>query len=318
MVVVTASAKAQSGYTSVFDAVGYTETTGSNPSVTTNSTAGGIVFAVVGTGDNAFAPSDQTGTNLYAGDLGSTGRGVQYLIENTTGARAMSWTEATSEDYGAIAVSFKESPLADVLVSKDVASGVPAVDKATIGQKHVLVSTDVASGIPAVDKATIAQVHALVSKDIATPAPTVDKPTLEDVPASVTDDLTSKDISSGVPAVDKPTIGQVHALVSTDIATPAPTVDKPTLEIADTVDDLVSVDVASGIPAVDKPTVGQVHALTASDITTPVPVVDKPTLSQSAPAPVDEGSAAGYYDLFRRRKVYDEEEVLLLAVMELI
>jgi hypothetical protein len=121
MGVVIASAKAQSGYTSVFDAVGYTETTGSNPSATTNSTDGGIVFAVVSSGDNGFAPTARTGTNLYQGDVGVWGYGTQYLIETSTGARTMSWTEATSDDYGAIAVSFKEqvSTPNNALTSKD-------------------------------------------------------------------------------------------------------------------------------------------------------------------------------------------------------
>ncbi len=105
---VVATANAQSGYRSIYDNVGQTATTGSGPSVTVASTAGGVIFAVVSSGDNGFNPTARTGTNLYQGDAGAWGYGTQYLLETTTGSRAMSWTEATSDDYGAIAVSFKE------------------------------------------------------------------------------------------------------------------------------------------------------------------------------------------------------------------
>ncbi len=109
MKVVIASAKAATGYTSQYQDVGFIATTGASPNCTVNTTAGGVVFAVAASGDQSFAPTARTGTNLYQGDVGAWGYATQYLLETVTSTpRTMSFTEATSDDYGMIAVSFSE------------------------------------------------------------------------------------------------------------------------------------------------------------------------------------------------------------------
>ena len=111
MVVVVASGKAQAGYTSVLDDSAGQAVTGSNPTtgVMTATVAGDILFAGVATGDNKFEPSARTGTSLTEEDLGTWGIGAQYYLMAGTGDQAMTWTEATSDDYGAAGAAFKET-----------------------------------------------------------------------------------------------------------------------------------------------------------------------------------------------------------------
>ena len=109
MWVYVASGNAASGNLIALDASGVTATTGSSPTVSvTTLTAGALIFAVVATGDNGFAPTARTGTSLYEEDIAAYGGAGQYYVKADTGVQAMSWTETTSDDYGAIAVAFKE------------------------------------------------------------------------------------------------------------------------------------------------------------------------------------------------------------------
>src|SRR3990167_960174 len=109
MWVYVASANAAVGYTCAFDSSGVNATTAANPSVAlTTLVSGTFIFAVVATGDNTFAPTARTGVSLYEEDIAAYGSAGQYLIKTDVGSQTMSWTEATSDDYGAIAVAFKE------------------------------------------------------------------------------------------------------------------------------------------------------------------------------------------------------------------
>ena len=86
---------------------GTADTSGSNPTVNIISSAGHLVVATVVSGDNGFNPSAQTGTELFNDDYGVYGAACQYLV--AAGAVAsMSWTEATSDDYAAVAIEFSE------------------------------------------------------------------------------------------------------------------------------------------------------------------------------------------------------------------
>lgn len=109
MWVYVASATAASGYTCALDSSGVAATTGASPSVSlTAVVANTLIFAVVATGDNTFAPTARTGTSLYEEDIAAYGGAGQYYNKSGTGVQAMSWTEATSDDYGAISAAFKE------------------------------------------------------------------------------------------------------------------------------------------------------------------------------------------------------------------
>ena len=127
MWVYVASGNAAAGYTCALDAVGQNATTGESPNVSiTTLTANTLVFAVVATGDNLFAPSARTGTSLYEEDIAAYGSAGQYANLAGTGAQTISWTEATSDDYGAIAAAFKE-----VVKSTPSASVSPSVSPST-------------------------------------------------------------------------------------------------------------------------------------------------------------------------------------------
>ena len=104
-----ASGKAQAGKLSALDDESGKGTAGANPSVSVVTTvAGDIIFNTVANGAQAWSASAQTGTLIQQGDHGAWGGGSQYFIMTGTGTQAMSWTFATSEDYGAIAVAFME------------------------------------------------------------------------------------------------------------------------------------------------------------------------------------------------------------------
>lgn len=160
----------------------------------------------------------------------------------------------------------------DALTSEDVTSGIPVVDKGTLGQEHALTSQDVASDVPTVDKPTLAEANPLDGQDIASGVPTVDKPTLGQEHA-----ITAQDVAAGDPTVDKGTLGQEHALTGQDVASDVPTVDKATIGQEH---GLTGQDVTSGIPSVGLPTLGQIHALTAQDIAFGIPAIDQSTPGQ--------------------------------------
>ena len=115
MWVYVASATVASGNTCAYDASGSNASTGSNPLVNLTVVATAtIVFAVVATGDNGFSPTARTGTSLYEEDIAAYGGAAQYYVKSGAGSWTMSWTEGTSDDYGAIAGAFKEVSAAKI------------------------------------------------------------------------------------------------------------------------------------------------------------------------------------------------------------
>jgi hypothetical protein len=132
MWVYVASATAAAGSTCAFDAVGEAATTGSSPTVSVTAVAAAtIIFAVVASGDNTFAPTARTGTSLYEEDIANYGGAGQYYVKSGSGSQAMSWTESTSDDYGAIAVAFKEVAGAKIFAgTAQMTSATPSVSMA--------------------------------------------------------------------------------------------------------------------------------------------------------------------------------------------
>ena len=104
-----------------FDAANGTNATSANP--TTNAIVstvnGAIYFAFTAGGWQTFAPTARTGTSLYETDDGATGGGGQYLLQETAGSQAMTWTMA-SDDWGAVGVAFKEvdTPISQELLPR--------------------------------------------------------------------------------------------------------------------------------------------------------------------------------------------------------
>jgi hypothetical protein len=109
------------GMTSAFDVAIGNNATSTNPTTTAlvPTVNGAIIFAAVASGAQTWAPGARTGTQLFDTDDGANGGGAQYLLQATAGAQVMSWAFGTSEDYGAVAVAFKEvTPPASVLISQ--------------------------------------------------------------------------------------------------------------------------------------------------------------------------------------------------------
>lgn len=102
--------RAVSGGTSAFDAANGGNNTAANPSpgsiVTTE--AGDIVFAITAGGWTTWSPSN-AGTVIANTDDGAHGGGEQYTIAGAKGSIiTLSWTFATSDDWGAVVAAFKE------------------------------------------------------------------------------------------------------------------------------------------------------------------------------------------------------------------
>lgn len=105
-----ATGRAKPGGRSAFDVANGANATATNPSPgsVTTTTDGAILFAVVATGAQTWAPSAQAGTSLNNTDDGATGTGRQYLLQSSLGSATLSWTFGTSDDYGAVVAAFKE------------------------------------------------------------------------------------------------------------------------------------------------------------------------------------------------------------------
>jgi hypothetical protein len=107
-----ASAKSDTDASFLHGSVG-AGTTGINPTASGTTTRDGcVIFAVVANGATTWAPSARAGVQIADVDLGTWGGGAQYLLQATAGTQAMSWTFATSEDYGLVVGAFK--PIAAV------------------------------------------------------------------------------------------------------------------------------------------------------------------------------------------------------------
>jgi hypothetical protein len=109
-VVMVASAKAASGKKSALDVSSGLGAVGTNPTTSSFTTTvnGDAIFATVANGAQSWSPTSRTGTQLSDSDNGAWGGGFQYLMQAAAGSTTMGWTFGTSEDYGIIAVAFKE------------------------------------------------------------------------------------------------------------------------------------------------------------------------------------------------------------------
>lgn len=101
----------RSGQThSKFNAANGGNNTSTNPSPgSITCAAGDIVFAIVATGAQTWAPTAQAGTIITNTDDGVDGGGEQYSIRGSAGAFTLNWTFGTSDDWGAVAAAFSES-----------------------------------------------------------------------------------------------------------------------------------------------------------------------------------------------------------------
>jgi hypothetical protein len=130
------STSASVGY--ALDSSGSNAATEANPrvSITTVETPT-IIFAGVGTGDNTWLPTSRTigFLSIYDDDIGTYGGGSQYGIKTTAaGVTSASWIDATSDDYNAIAVAFKEVARPFALPLVDNATQAQTADNITLTQ----------------------------------------------------------------------------------------------------------------------------------------------------------------------------------------
>lgn len=81
-----------------------------SPGAITIVEANEILWAVTAGGWQSWAPSAQAGTIIANTDDGATGGGEQYSINPALGSFTLNWTFATSDDWGAIVLAFREIP----------------------------------------------------------------------------------------------------------------------------------------------------------------------------------------------------------------
>lgn len=101
---------AKGGGKSKFDAVAGTNNTSANPApgALTPDTDGAALAGIAAGGWQTWGPSAQVGTAIANTDDGAHGGGEQYLLQSTRAAVDLGWTQATSEDWGAIAAAYSE------------------------------------------------------------------------------------------------------------------------------------------------------------------------------------------------------------------
>ena len=130
-----ATGKAGSGLTSVFDNAIGANGTSTNPSCGAMTVAAGtITFAGVASGLQTWSMAVAGGaTQILSDDNGATGCAASYLLSAGGGSQTMSWT-AGSDDWGAVAVSFKEAtpPVTGIATPRAPMSIVGAVGLAVV------------------------------------------------------------------------------------------------------------------------------------------------------------------------------------------
>lgn len=89
---------------------GNATSTNPTPGAVTVDTAGSIGFATVANGATTWSPASQVGTAIQNTDDGAHGGGTQYILNPSIGSHTLSWTFATSEDWGAVSAYFREIP----------------------------------------------------------------------------------------------------------------------------------------------------------------------------------------------------------------
>lgn len=102
--------RAAAGGKSELDGTNGANNTAVNPSpgAVTVTQTGDIGFAITAGGWTTWAPSAQVGTVIANTDDGADGGGEQYILNPAIGSHTLSWTFATSDDWGAVAAYFKE------------------------------------------------------------------------------------------------------------------------------------------------------------------------------------------------------------------
>lgn len=112
-----ATGVAARGGHSLFDGANGGNATSTNPTpgAVTCTEAGDIGFAITAGGWTTWSPSAQAGTGFGGTDTslgnfdnGANGSGQQYILQSTPASVTLGWTFATSDDWGAVAVFFKE------------------------------------------------------------------------------------------------------------------------------------------------------------------------------------------------------------------
>ncbi len=89
---------------------GNATSTNPTPGAVSITDAGSIGFAITAGGWTTWAPSAQVGTIIANTDDGADGGGEQYILNPAIGNHTLSWTFATSDDWGAVSAYFKEIP----------------------------------------------------------------------------------------------------------------------------------------------------------------------------------------------------------------
>jgi hypothetical protein len=89
---------------------GNATSTNPTPGAVSVTDAGAIGFAITAGGWTTWAPSAQIGTAIANTDDGADGGGEQYILNPAIGNHTLSWTFATSDDWGAVSAYFKEIP----------------------------------------------------------------------------------------------------------------------------------------------------------------------------------------------------------------
>lgn len=84
--------------------------TSTNPAYTLSGTGTDtLVFGVIFSGANTWAPTGRSGAQIYDRDLGTWGGGCQYRISGTGGTTQISWLFGTSDDWGIVAGELLET-----------------------------------------------------------------------------------------------------------------------------------------------------------------------------------------------------------------
>jgi len=130
---VGSSCKTGAGFTSAFDVAIGSNGTSTTPSSTnmTTTTNGAIVFAAAASGMQTWAPIGYAGAPIFDVDLGAIGGGGQYVFKTTAGNQTMSWSQGTSDDWGAVAVAFKPVAISALEASLSLATATWAVPAMT-------------------------------------------------------------------------------------------------------------------------------------------------------------------------------------------
>jgi len=97
----------------------------------TTTTNGAIVFAAAASGMQTWAPIGYAGAPIFDVDLGAIGGGGQYVFKTTAGNQTMSWSQGTSDDWGAVAVAFKPVAISALEASLSLATATWAVPAMT-------------------------------------------------------------------------------------------------------------------------------------------------------------------------------------------